>query len=231
MKRVVLLVDDDADVLHILSRHLRDEPCQVYTARSGEEAVDLLKTRQIHVVVADERMPAMQGTELLEWIAVKYPEVVRIVLTGCATIENALRAINEGGVWRFLTKPCSQAVLAATVREALEHQVRLRESQSLLEKNRWEAAELARRRAELTIARRILDRDLHKPAEKMCGSLRALCEQYADVLDGTMHATIGELLEALGEVEQLLHAPAGPGGCPAGADADGPDPHGPATGE
>jgi response regulator RpfG family c-di-GMP phosphodiesterase len=219
MKRVVLLVDDDADVLHILSRHLRDEPCQVYTARSGEEAVDLLKTRQVHVVVADERMPAMQGTDLLELIAAKYPEVVRIVLTGCATIESALRAINEGGVWRFLTKPCSQAVLAATVREALEHQVRLRESQSLLEKNRWEAAELARRRAELTIARRILDRDLHKPAEKMCGSLRVLCEQYADVLDGTMHATIGELLDALGEVERLLHAPAGTGGCPAGADA------------
>ena len=71
MNRVVLLVDDDADVLHVLSRHLRDEPCQVYTARSGDEAIDLLMTRQVHVVVADERMPAMQGTDLLEWIAVR----------------------------------------------------------------------------------------------------------------------------------------------------------------
>ena len=207
MKRAVLLVDDDAEVLHVLSRHLRDEPCQVYTARSGEEAIDLLRARAVHVVVADQRMPAMQGTDLLEWIAAKCPEVVRIMLTGCATTEGALQAINEGGVWRFLTKPCSQAVLVGTIREALEYQARLHESQALLERNRWEAAALARRRAELAIARRILERDLHKPAEKLCAGLRALCEQYADVLDGTMRATVGDLLEALGEVERLLHGP------------------------
>ena len=54
---------------------------------------------------------------------------------------------------------------------------------------------------------------MHQPAEKLCGNLRALCEQYADVLDGTMRTTVGELLEALGEVERLLRAPAG---CPDG---------------
>src|ERR1035438_7294516 len=101
MKRVVFLVDDDAIVLHVLSRYLREQPCQVYTARSGEEAVEVLKARDVHVVVADEHMPGMHGTDLLAWIAEYYPDIVRIVLTGSATVESALRAINEGGVYRF----------------------------------------------------------------------------------------------------------------------------------
>jgi DNA-binding NtrC family response regulator len=208
MKRVVLLVDDDAIVLHVLSRYLREQPCQVYTARSGEEAVEVLKARDVHVVVADERMPGMHGTDLLAWIAEHYPDIVRIVLTGAATVESALRAINEGGVYRFLTKPCSQVELAATVCEALEHQARLHEYGSLLEKNRRASSDLDRRSADLAIARRILESDLRKPAERLCSSLQSLSEQYADELDGTMQAMIGDILEAVSEIERLVRGPA-----------------------
>jgi CheY-like chemotaxis protein len=69
MTHTVLLVDDDADVLHCLTRMLQRQPYQLYTARSGDEAVTLLKCRHVDVIVCDERMPGMSGSELLAWVA------------------------------------------------------------------------------------------------------------------------------------------------------------------
>jgi len=120
MNHIVLLVDDDENVLHGLARALRRQPYQLYTARSGEEAMSILKAHPVDVVVADEQMPGMSGSELLAWIARSYPEVMRIVLTGRATAETAIRAINEGAVYHFFTKPCHEVQLALTIRKALE---------------------------------------------------------------------------------------------------------------
>ena len=121
MTRTVLLVDDDADVLHCLTRMLQRQPYQLYTARSGDEAVTLLKCRQVDVIVADERMPGMSGTDLLAWVARNYPDVVCIMLTGQASIEAVMRAINEGSVFHVFTKPCNEVDLAIMIRKALEH--------------------------------------------------------------------------------------------------------------
>ena len=65
MTRTVLLVDDDAEVLHCLTRMLQRQPYQLYTARSGDEAITLLKCRRVDVVVADQRMPGISGADLL----------------------------------------------------------------------------------------------------------------------------------------------------------------------
>jgi DNA-binding NtrC family response regulator len=122
MTHTVLLVDDDAVVLHCLARILQNQPYQLYTARSGTEAVNVLEARRVDVIVSDERMPGMSGTDLFAWVAMYYPGVVRIMLTGRATMETAIRAINEGGVHYFFTKPCNEAHLAVVIRKALEHQ-------------------------------------------------------------------------------------------------------------
>ncbi|NLS95571.1 MAG: response regulator [Planctomycetaceae bacterium] len=120
MNHTVLLVDDDANVLHGLTRALRHQPFDIFTARSGEEAIDVLKRRRIHVVVADEQMPGITGGDLLAWIAEQFPETTRMVLTGHPTAETAIRAINEGLVYRYFTKPCNPIELAVAIRRALE---------------------------------------------------------------------------------------------------------------
>jgi DNA-binding NtrC family response regulator len=87
--------------------------------------VQVVKARGVDVIVSDERMPGMSGSDLLAWVAENCPEVVRIVLTGHPTAETAIRAINEGTVYRFFTKPCRPAELAVAIRRALEFKLQL----------------------------------------------------------------------------------------------------------
>ena len=133
MNHTVLLVDDDANVLNGLARVLRHQPYQLYTALSGDEAMAILKARNVDVIVSDEQMPGISGSDLLAWVADKLPDVMRIVLTGHATAETAIRAINEGDVFHFFTKPCDEVQLALTIRKALENRDHLREHGQLIE--------------------------------------------------------------------------------------------------
>jgi two-component system, probable response regulator PhcQ len=133
MKRAVLLVDDDPSVLHGLARALRHQPYRIYTATSGEEAMLAVKAHRIDVAVVDELMPGMRGCELLAWMADRCPEVVRIVLTGHPTVDTAIRAINEGRVYQFFTKPCNPAHLGVAIRKALEHKEAVELANRLLE--------------------------------------------------------------------------------------------------
>lgn len=120
MAATVLLVDDDPNVLRGLVRQFRHQPFVFYTAHSAEEAMEVLKSRPVDVLVTDDRMPGISGMELLSWVAKHFPEVVRIVLTGFPTTESALRAINESGVFRFFTKPCDPVALALAIHQAIE---------------------------------------------------------------------------------------------------------------
>jgi DNA-binding NtrC family response regulator len=121
MQHAVLLVDDDQNLLRGLARALRHQPYRLYTTTSGEEAQAILKSHSVHVVVSDEAMPGMRGTDLLAWVAEHYPDVIRIMLTGQPSVESAIRAINEGAVYQFFTKPCNPVDLAIAIRKALEH--------------------------------------------------------------------------------------------------------------
>ncbi len=116
---VVLFVDDEPALLDGLKLNLRKEPYQIVTAFSGAEALEVLAAERVDVVVSDERMPGMSGSELLGLVRTRYPRTIRIMLTGQASLEATIRAINEGEVYRFLTKPCSPIQLAQTIRDAL----------------------------------------------------------------------------------------------------------------
>lgn len=117
----VLLVDDDPELLHGLCRVLHKQPYRLLTARNAQEALRVVKSRPIGVVVSDEQMPGLPGTEMLAWVARECPEVVRILLTGHATPETTVKAVNEGKVFRFFTKPANPVELALAIREALDH--------------------------------------------------------------------------------------------------------------
>lgn len=133
MGHTVLLVDDEPEVLRGLTRVLRKEPYQIVTASTAEEAARLLQNQRIDLIVTDEEMPGMSGTEFLARVARDYADTVRIVLTGRPTLPAALRAINEGKVYQFFTKPCNEIDLAITIRRALEQKELLVRSHELLE--------------------------------------------------------------------------------------------------
>jgi two-component system, probable response regulator PhcQ len=120
MPPTVLLVDDDTNVVNGLVRALHHQPFGIYTARSGEEAMWILKTHHVDVVVTDEQMPGLSGTALLAWVAATYPEVTRILLTGHASVGMAVHAINDATVYKLFVKPCKEFDLAVAIRRALE---------------------------------------------------------------------------------------------------------------
>ncbi len=116
----VLFVDDDPSVLANLRRGLWREPLEVLTADGPGAALDLLRQREVDVVVSDEQMPYMSGSELLTVVRGLHPQVCRILLSGHADVDSALRAINDARVFRFLVKPCPPREIATCIFDALE---------------------------------------------------------------------------------------------------------------
>jgi len=144
MKHTVLLVDDDPRVTSGLSRALRNEPYQILGAASGEEALQILGARPIDVIVSDEEMPGMRGNVLLRKVSESFPETVRFMLTGKATLENAVEAINNGGISRFFVKPCNTVDLAASIRQALQQRELMVATRKLLRKTQTQSIQLRR---------------------------------------------------------------------------------------
>lgn len=126
MQPRVLCVDDEADLLDGLRNTLRKQPYRVVTANSATKAFSILETLAIDVIISDERMPEMPGHAFLAKVCQNYPDTVRMMLTGHASIEAAMAAINEGEIYRFLTKPCPPETLREAVRDALELKAALR---------------------------------------------------------------------------------------------------------
>jgi DNA-binding NtrC family response regulator len=128
----VLLVDDEPLVADALKRVLRKESYEVVCAGSAAEALKILAGHSFDVVVSDEIMPGMLGSDFLGVVCDQYPETIRIILTGHPNLDTALRAINKGHIYRFLIKPCSGMELDITIKQALQQRELSRESHTLL---------------------------------------------------------------------------------------------------
>jgi DNA-binding NtrC family response regulator len=119
MSDAILLVDDEPWVLSALMRTLRSEHYEVTGELNAEMALERMKRNKFKVVISDEKMAKMQGAEFLARIRVLYPGTVRVLLTGHATLKTTMRAVNEGGIFRFLTKPWEDESLKQVLREAV----------------------------------------------------------------------------------------------------------------
>ncbi len=117
----LLLVDDEPGVLAALKRLLRCENYRILTAASGEEALALLAEHEVGVILTDQRMTNMSGTELLARARIMHPLAVRLVLSGYTGIDSLTDAINRGEIYKFLTKPWDDVELLGVVREAFRH--------------------------------------------------------------------------------------------------------------
>ncbi len=129
----LLFVDDEEAVLNALRRIFVDENYIIFTANTGEKALKILEERQIHLLITDHRMPQMNGAELLKIVRDRYPETIRIMLTGFADVNSIMGAVKEGAVYKFITKPWNDEDLRLTVSLALQQYILMRENRHLKE--------------------------------------------------------------------------------------------------
>jgi len=139
---LILLVDDEPGVLASLRRLLRPTGYRVITAEGGAAALDMLGVYPVDLIISDMRMPGMSGAEFLARAREQYPDVMRILLTGYSEIDSAVKAINEGGVYRYLNKPWDDQDLLLTVRHAIEQRTLAREAKRLTELTQQQNATL-----------------------------------------------------------------------------------------
>lgn len=118
-KRPILIVDDEPEMLFSLRGLLRQE-FEVHTASSGADGIKILEQHEIHLVMTDQRMPVMTGVEMLSRVKNEYPGAMRLIFTGYADIKAIIDAINQGNVFRYVTKPWDPEDLVAALREAGE---------------------------------------------------------------------------------------------------------------
>jgi response regulator RpfG family c-di-GMP phosphodiesterase len=119
-KRPILIVDDEPEVLHSLKNLLRYD-YHVFTATSGADGLHILETEVVHLVMTDQRMPEMTGVEMLKRVKNEFPAAIRLIFTGYAEVKSVIAAINQGNVFRFLTKPWEPEELLTVLRLAGEH--------------------------------------------------------------------------------------------------------------
>jgi len=130
--RTLLIVDDEENVRNALKRSLRKEQYEVLTAAGPEEGLEVLKHHPVDVVISDHLMPKMTGLEFLKLVHDRYPDTGRIMLTGHADMDTAIKAINQGEIYRFLQKPWDDLELKVIVHLAVEHVELERENRRLL---------------------------------------------------------------------------------------------------
>jgi len=119
-QHTILCVDDEQNILHSLKRLLRKEGYRLLTATSGAEGLKILKENDIHLVVSDQRMPEMSGTEFLAQVKENYPDIIRIVLTGYTEVDAITESINKGHIYKFILKPWNDQNLKLDIKQGLE---------------------------------------------------------------------------------------------------------------
>ena len=127
----LLFVDDEEGILMSLKRIFLDENYQILTAANATEALKILEENKVHLIVSDHRMPGMTGAQLLKEAKQRWPQTIRIMLTGYADVQSIMGAVNEGAVYKFITKPWSDEDLRLTISLALQQYALLQENQKL----------------------------------------------------------------------------------------------------
>jgi putative nucleotidyltransferase with HDIG domain len=129
----LLFVDDEQNILSSLKRLFRPTGHTILTAGGGDEALAILEQQTVDLVISDMRMPGMDGAQLLARVAKKYPDTMRILLTGFADMEATIRAVNEGNIYKYISKPWEDNDIKISVRHALEIKYLQAERDRLLE--------------------------------------------------------------------------------------------------
>ena len=162
----VLFVDDEENILHSLKRLLRKEGYRIHTATNGSDGLEILNNQDVHLVVTDQRMPEMSGTEFLAKVKEKYPEVIRIVLSGYTEVDSITESINKGHIYKFMLKPWNDQNLKLEIKQALEQYDLMQVNKTLHEKVIQKNEELKKinENLEMMVKERTLDFEIQNQA-------------------------------------------------------------------
>lgn len=165
----LLFVDDEPSILNALKRIFRPHGYEIFIATSGKDGLALLEQQAVDLVLSDMRMPEMDGAQFLEQVFTRWPDTKRILLTGYADAAATIAAINQGKIWRYVSKPWNDDELILTVQQALAHRTLMRENarlSALTQKQNEELKELntglERKVAERTAELRSANTELHQ---------------------------------------------------------------------
>ena len=135
-KQKIMIVDDEVNVINSLTRSLRREGYELISFTNAEQALKYLDHNTVDIIISDHRMPDITGIEFLIRVRKKYKDIIRILLTGYADMEVAIKAVNEGKLYRFLTKPWKDEELKVILKNALQLRGLLVRNKQLLKKVR-----------------------------------------------------------------------------------------------
>jgi signal transduction histidine kinase/BarA-like signal transduction histidine kinase len=164
-KGQLLIVDDEPEVVKTLKRLFR-KMYEVYTATNAKDAVEIIETHKIQVIISDQRMPGVTGTDFFQQIKKEKPDIVRMILTGYADIQAVIDAINFGNVFRYMAKPWDPTHMITTVRDAFEYH-------RLISSNRQLLKELKAANTKLEEA----NEKLEDKVDKRTGQLKHMVEE------------------------------------------------------
>tara|TARA_R110002167_G_scaffold26148_5_gene90133 strand:- start:3959 stop:5983 length:2025 start_codon:yes stop_codon:yes gene_type:complete len=119
VQQTVLIVDDEINITLSFQRLFRKQPYRILTANSGQQALEILAAERVDVVVSDQRMPGMTGAELFTLVQQRYPQTIRLLLSGYTDFEALTFAINNGAISKFISKPWSRDELQQSLQQAL----------------------------------------------------------------------------------------------------------------
>lgn len=187
----VVFLDDEQNILKSLQRLFLNEPYGIYTTSDYQDAFDVIEREPVKVVVSDQRMPDIQGSDFLKQVKERWPEKIRILFTGYAEFSAAEEAINVGQVYRFISKPWNTADLKSAITQAIEKHDLLLENKRLFE-------DVKIQRDALKIANRTLEMMYSMQKEfssTVSHELRTPLASIKMALDIVMSKTAGELTE------------------------------------
>lgn len=156
----LLLVDDERNILSALNRLLRRDGYQIFCCESAAEGLHILAQQPVDVIISDQRMPVMTGVEFLREARLHYPETVRIILSGYADFQYIADAINEGAIYKFLSKPWDDEQLRQSIADAFQYK-------AMQDENRRLSKELQNRNQELAKSNRQLKDALQIQAHQL----------------------------------------------------------------
>lgn len=199
----LLFVDDEEGITNALRRLLRQQPWTCHFRNSGSEALALMQDQPMDLIVSDMRMPGMDGATFLAAARERQPEAVRFLMTGQADMEDTIKALNEGGISRFIAKPWSDVELVRAIEEGLRIKLLERERDRLLTETLAQQAELRSLNAglELRVAERT--RALQERTVQLDRSQSAIMEVFSAMLSSREHLIKGSS-RRVAEVCRLL---------------------------
>lgn len=208
-RTTLLLVDDEENILRSLRRLLRDEPYEILTANGAEQALQLLGQTSVDLVISDARMPGMDGATLLTAVQQRWPDCIRILLTGQADLSTTIKAINQGQIYRYISKPWDDEELRLTIRQALAFQNSERERKRLAELIQQQNRRL--KELNLTLEQRVLARteELQQTADMLDLAYADLRRSYVtatEVFSGLLNQRIARDKQSNSQVIALIRA-------------------------